>query len=517
MAVFGAALSVAPLMPVVAVASTDAEAPGAKGSEQPPLLQTLGALPGDLDTSFGNGGRATIAVDPAPTLEDHGIIVAPRTNGGYLVYGYLPPTGDIAVTAITSAGAVDTSFGVNGRVVYDRQFLTVEAATIDAAGRVLIVGNSREPGSPSGDFDPYLCRFLATGQPDTAFGGSSACVLHPVDIIANGADYATAVTTDGGSIYVAGQMQRDTLDDYDFLVLRLRASDGGLVTTFDGDGMLFIPFDVNSVAPGGDTDGALAIARDGDTGLYIAGYADNDGDYDNDWVIAKVDIFSGSYATAFCSNTTDCPGSERLGGRRHLPTITTFGENNEQVQGLVFSADGNLVVAVQKHLEINGNPTQVIETIKINPTSGASIAGQSDVRILLPYTSLGDIALDAAGNVLLSGVSSQNQGLFGADPGRVMFVSRLTPTLDGDISFTTFLGAGSASTLIDFPRASGSNLVDHRSEEMVLDASQRIVVAGSRLWRRDVPGNVFDYDHALFRLYGGAAPLGPNIFANGFE
>lgn len=507
------ALLSGPLLCLAAQAAAPAK------SEDPAQLifPTVGALPGDLDGSFGNGGRMTIATDPAPTLEDRAIIAAPRAGGGYLVYGFHPSTGDIVINARTDAGAIDSSFGVNGRVVHDRQFLTVEAAAIDSLGRVVIVGNSREPGAPGSDFDPYVCRFSATGFPDTNFGGAAACVLYPVDIIANGADYATAVALDGGSIYVAGQMQRDTLDDYDFLVLKIRATDGTLVTTFDGDGMLFIPFDVNQTAPGGDTDGALAIARDGETGLYIAGYADNDNDFDNDWVIAKVDIFSGTYATSFCATQSDCPGSERLAGRRHLPIITTFGANNEAIEAMAVGSDGNLVVAVKRNTELNGTVYQQIETLKLHPTSGATLANERDARALLKYTTVENLGIDAAGNVLLSGVTSAELGLFGADPQRILFITRLTGTLDGDTGFASSLGGGtSATALYDFPRAAGSTLLDHRSSELVLDASQRIVVAGARLWRRDPANNIFDEDHAVLRLNGNAV-LGPNIFANGFE
>ncbi len=475
-------------------------------------------LPGALDTSFGTGGRLTISIDPSPTLEDDAIIAAPRSGGGYLIYGYLPSTGDIVINGRTEIGAVDTSFGVNGRVTHDRQFLSVEAAAIDNQGRVLIVGNSRESGSPSSDFDPYVCRFTAGGFPDTAFASATGCALFPVDIIANGFDYATSVATDASFVYVAGQMQRDTIDDYDFLVMKIRASDGTLVTSFDGDGMVFIPFDINATEPGGDIDAALAIVRDGDAGLYIAGYADNDGDFDNDWAIAKIDIFSGAYVTSFCPNQTACPGSEVLAGRRHLPIITTFGENSEQIQALALAADGDLLMAIQRGAQVSGNPVNQIETLKLNRTTGATIAGQNDARTYLRYASVSDMAIDSTGNVLLSGVSSQSLGLFGADPGRVIFVTRLTPTLDGDNSFATALGGGPSPTaLIDFPRNPSSTLLDHRSKEMVIDASGRIVVAGSRLWRRDTATNVFDYDHAIFRLYGSGAPAGPNIFANGFE
>lgn len=476
----------------------------------------LGTLPGALDDSFGTEGRMTIAVDPSPTLEDHALISAPRASGGYLVYGFLPSTGDIVINARTDAGANDPSFGVNGRVIYNDVFLTVEDAVIDNLGRVIIVGNTRPPGAPSLALDPYLCRFTAGGFRDTAFGANGThCRSYPVDAMTNGTDYATAATTDAGSIYVAGQVQLNTQGDYDFLVLRINAGDGTLVSSFDGDGMLYIPFDIDGAAPGGDTDGALAIARDGEAGLYIGGYAKNDGSFENDWVVAKVNIFSGTYFSNFCANTTDCPSSERLNGRRHQPIVTGFGGNREQVQGFAVGADGNLVTVVQRYTQVNGNTVQQIETIKLNSTTGATIAGQRDARTYLTFTSLGDIAIDAAGNVVQSGVSSFAEG---DDPQRVIFVTRLTPTLAGDTTFSTsFGGGGSATTLIDFPRAASSTLLDHSNNTLVLDASGRIVVTGSRLWRRDIGADIFDYDHAVFRLNGGSGSTGSTIFANGFE
>ncbi len=505
------------LLPLLLVSTLGLAAePGKPDGAQPPIFELLGSLPGGLDTSFNTTGKVTIAVDPTPTLEDHGLISAPRAGGGYFVYGYLPPSGDLVVNARTDAGAIDTSFGVNGRVIHGADFLTVEDALIDDFGRVIIVGNTRPPGAPVLAFDPYLCRFLATGFPDTTFGvGGGFCRSYPVNAVADGSDYATAATTDGGAIYVAGQVQRDTQDDYDFLVLKIRDSDGTLVTAFNGDGILFIPFDINSVGPGGDTDGALAIARDGGAGLYVGGYADNDGDFDNDWAVAKVDIFSGDYFTGFCANTTDCPGSDRLNGRRHQPIITSFGGNSEQIQDFAIGTDGNLVTVVQRYTQVNGNSVQQIETIKLNPTTGATIAGQRDARTYLNFASVGAIAVDAAGNLVQSGVTSAAEG---ADPQRVIFVTRLTPALAGDTTFATALGGGpSATTLVDFPRSTSSTLLDHRNESLVLDASGRIVVTGSRLWRRDTGSNIFDYDHAVFRLNGGNAASGPEIFANGFE
>lgn len=505
------------LLPLLLVSTLGLAAePGKPDGAQPPIFELLGSLPGGLDTSFNTTGKVTIAVDPTPTLEDHALISAPRAGGGYFVYGYLPPSGDLVVNARTDAGANDTSFGVNGRVIHGADFLTVEDALIDNLGRVIIVGNTRPPGAPVLAFDPYLCRFLATGFPDTSFGvGGGYCRSYPVNAVADGSDYATAATTDGGAIYVAGQVQRDTQNDYDFLVLKIRDSDGTLVTAFNSDGILYIPFDLNGAQTGGDVDGALAIARDGGTGLYVGGYADNDGDFDNDWVVAKVDIFSGSYVSSFCPSTTECPGSERLGGRRHQPIITSFGGNSEQVQDFAIGADGNLVTVIQRYSQVNGNSVLQIETIKLNPASGATIAGQRDARTYLNFASVGAIAVDAAGNLVQSGVTSAAEG---ADPQRVIFVTRLTPTLAGDTTFATGLGGGpSASTLIDFPRASNSTLLDHSNESLVLDASGRIVVTGSRLWRRDTGSNIFDYDHAVFRLNGGNGASGPNIFANGFD
>ena len=54
--------------------------PGKPGGVQPPVFELLGGLPGGLDTSFNTNGKVTIAVDPTPTLEDHGLIAAPRAG-----------------------------------------------------------------------------------------------------------------------------------------------------------------------------------------------------------------------------------------------------------------------------------------------------------------------------------------------------------------------------------------------------------------------------------------------------
>lgn len=193
--------------------------------------------------------------------------------------------------------------------------------------------------------------------------------------------------------------------------------------------------------------------------------------------MAKVDIFSGAYVSSFCANTTDCPDSERLNGRRHQPIITNFGGNSEQVQGFAIGAEGNLVAAVQRFTQISGNSVQQIETIKLDPSPGATIAGQRDARTYLNFVSLGAMAVDANGSILQSGVTSAAEG---ADPQRVIFVTRLTPTLTGDTGFATGLGGGaSATTLVDFPRAGTSTLLDHLNETLVLDAAGRIVVTGS--------------------------------------
>jgi uncharacterized delta-60 repeat protein len=71
-----------------------------------------GAAPGDLDTSFGSGGKVTTAIGAGGYGQD----VAIDGSGRIVVAGYSSngTDDDFAVVRYTASGALDTTFGSGG-------------------------------------------------------------------------------------------------------------------------------------------------------------------------------------------------------------------------------------------------------------------------------------------------------------------------------------------------------------------------------------------------------------------
>ena len=73
------------------------------------------AAPGDLDVTFGTGGKVTTFIG---SRDDRGLSVAVQSDGKIVVAGYSSNGGnlDIALVRYTSTGALDASFNGTGKV-----------------------------------------------------------------------------------------------------------------------------------------------------------------------------------------------------------------------------------------------------------------------------------------------------------------------------------------------------------------------------------------------------------------
>lgn len=133
------------------------------------------AKSGAPDPSFGSVGKAfTQNKKVKQTLwASTGVQVARGGNG--MIYVLAAYSGEApSIIAFSSEGAVDRSFGSNGRLqipaVNGRGF-EVEAIAADASGRLIVAG--QEAGvSPGRAVVVY--RFLSTGAPDPSFGASGS-------------------------------------------------------------------------------------------------------------------------------------------------------------------------------------------------------------------------------------------------------------------------------------------------------------------------------------------------------
>ncbi len=131
----------------------------------PTPIATGGNLRGDIDETFGDGGRALLQHEPG---EQRFSALTLLPNGSIFAVGYsgFGGTSDIAVAHVLPDGALDQRFG-------DRGFLRVgnkrgfgQAITHDAKGRIVAAGYfSARPGT-----DMLLARFDAQGKLDPSFG-----------------------------------------------------------------------------------------------------------------------------------------------------------------------------------------------------------------------------------------------------------------------------------------------------------------------------------------------------------
>lgn len=210
------------------------------------------AAPGDLDTSFGSGGTATI--DLGAGLDDSGRDAVADSSGNTVVVGASatgPEEASAAVARLTPAGALDLSFGGGDGVVSfpfgadDDNRAT--AVAIDGSGRIVVAGYTT--------FDFAVARLTSAGQLDPTFGGGDGKVTTASPgFFARTADL---LIDPSGRIVVGGS------EGDDFALLRYTSS-GTLDTGFDSDGIVTTSF-------GSAFSGVIGIALDTQQRLLALG------------------------------------------------------------------------------------------------------------------------------------------------------------------------------------------------------------------------------------------------------
>jgi uncharacterized delta-60 repeat protein len=155
---------------------------------------------GALDPTFGGDGRVVTAFPGAA----NGSAVAIQADGSIVAAGTLStPTGErrFALARYNPSGALDPTFGGDGRVV-TRFAGDVEArgVAIQADGRIVTVGLISLPDPEGGTLKFALARYTSSGALDPTFGGDGRVVTGFGDV-ARG--FAVAIQPDG-KIVAAG-------------------------------------------------------------------------------------------------------------------------------------------------------------------------------------------------------------------------------------------------------------------------------------------------------------------------
>jgi uncharacterized delta-60 repeat protein len=192
---------------------------------------------GELDTSFGNGGKAQITVPGQGGGDLTRLAVAP--DGKIVAAGVkslLYPNENGLVVRLNADGSPDSSFGANGVETFDvggREH--VYDLALAGEGAVIVVGTILDPsGAPKTSF---VGRLRPDGTPDPAFASSGFLTDVDHDPSTNESAQAVAVLPDGRIEVLVGLGPFGQLEHR---VLMLEP-DGTLDTSFAGDGMAELP------------------------------------------------------------------------------------------------------------------------------------------------------------------------------------------------------------------------------------------------------------------------------------
>jgi uncharacterized delta-60 repeat protein len=193
---------------------------------------------GTLDSSFGENGKVTTdfnnSVDVATSIALQGdkIIV-----GGYT--GDVIPNFDIALARYTANGSLDPSFGVNGKVTTDfNNSIDVVTSIALQGNKILVAGNTGDSGSE----DFMLVRYTSEGALDASFGENGKVTTD----FNNSSDQAISIALQGDKIILGGYTRNPDTYIYDFALARYTA-EGVLDASFGMNGRVITGLDGNAL------------------------------------------------------------------------------------------------------------------------------------------------------------------------------------------------------------------------------------------------------------------------------
>jgi uncharacterized delta-60 repeat protein len=223
------------------------------------------------------------------------------------------PVTSIALARYASTGALDTTFGNQGKVIttFSDHGDAGQAVIVDGSGNILVGANAGVDQFQSRDFE--VVRFTGSGAVDMSFGTQGHVIT---DL--GGDDTVTSMVLDGsGRIVVAGTTATGTTSALGLV----RYSSGGVLdTTFGTAGKVITSFT-------GLTASAAGLAQDQNGHLLVA--ASVVGGAAGDVALARYSATDGSADATFGN-----------GGK----VVTDLGSANDSAAGLAVQANGRIVV-----------------------------------------------------------------------------------------------------------------------------------------------------------------------------
>jgi len=398
-----------------------------------------------IDTSFHPNG-----VDPGwrraydniqPTANQLIVDAAQAPDGGYVLAGSVTVVAGfqrIFLAKFRPNGEYDLTFGGTeatgnagvGRVLKNAAFTTVTAMTIDAQGRIVVVG---EISGQLGQSDFGVVRFNPDGTDDMSFAGDGSTYIG-FDL--DGAhsrvkDVPTSVTTaPDGSVYVAG-----TVED---------VTSGGSATQRLGVAKL-LPDGTNNNTGYGTLaygrqvfycgyacDGVNTVARivyDAVRNRLVIGGDFEVSEFDTDWFITT-QYFGASPSVQTASYVIDLGGPGNPDQRGLMKRLALQPDGKIVALGYAFDPDDNTVPVV---LRAQSGSLNKDTSFGNSGISGITLPGTIDAVYY-------DLAIDSSGRIVLAGYH------FGYEVGlatRLMPNGAIDPGFNGDTVPSTFVATTS--------------------------------------------------------------------------
>jgi uncharacterized delta-60 repeat protein len=388
---------------------------------------------GSLDSTFGQGGKATFAYDyrlavnpPTPTA----VTVDP--SGRILVTG--TSAGDFAVLRLNADGSLDASFGNGGEATvgfgtftgnngytYD-SYDTAAGVVVDASGRLLLFGTTSTNSSAFA-----VARLNTDGSLDTSFGSGGKTTI---SFGGPGVTYDTAsgLTIDAaGCIIVAGTTSVNNSNTGSFAVSRLKP-DGSLDPSFGSGGETTFSFgrgytnSYTGITSHFDTVAGVAIDPEGR--IVVAGdTTDQPYGGNNSFAVARLNAADGSLDQSYGN------GGEVI--------VSNLNPISYSVQSTQLATDSAGRFALVGALEVGNYEAMAAAVFNPDGTPDVDfgISGLSSID----NVSVAGAAFDPAGRLVIAG--TQTSPLTGADFAVTRVLGRDTTLEAGSKTFAMDLQA----------------------------------------------------------------------------
>jgi uncharacterized delta-60 repeat protein len=398
------------------------------------FLPNVSASPGDLDPSFGSGGKTTTAFS---NQGDFAEAVAAQPDGKLIAAGgagLADGTDDFALARYNPDGSLDQTFGVGGRVTTDF-FGHIDFANGVAIqpsdGKIVAVGVAVKPVSDH--FETYyaLARYQTDGKLDPTFGSGGIVTTDVLNMNINQnanvvfvqAATSVRIQTDNKIVVAGGIIDTEAAPGVtpaplgNFGLARYNVN-GTLDTNFGAGGKTGRGFFNLST----DTASSLALQADGK--IVAAGFTTKDtGNFDEDFACVRFNS-DGSLDSSFGSNGV----------------ITDFFGGNDEANAIVIQLDGKIILGgVADRTSIGGSVDMALARYNVDGSLDNSFG--SGGKVLIDYAGRTDLiyglALQTDGKILAAGTAGNNSNTLDLALARLNSNGTLDPSFGSGGKVTT--------------------------------------------------------------------------------